>query len=96
MRRRSFVAARGASEAARLARVDYKATENGALKPPTKGRTSYKGNRKNAHTPPDGRGWDRSGPTYVVGIDEAKLPEPIIHHRWRRLMAGQQVHTKDE
>ena len=96
IRRRWFVTAREASLAARLARLDYKVTENGALKPPTKGRTWNRGNRKNAHRPPGGRGWDRSGPTYVVGVDEARLPEPIIHYRWRRLMAGRLAKRKDE
>ena len=96
MRMRRFVTTREARLAARLARLDYKVTANGALKPPTKERTWHRGNRKNAHRPPDGRGWERSGPTYVIEVHEVRLPEPIIHHLWRRLMAGQPADRKDE
>ncbi len=90
-RQRGFVTAKEARLAARLAHLDYRVTgETGALRPPTKGRTWYRGNRKNAHAPPLGRGWDRSGPTYVVESGElGRLPKPIIHHQWRKLMADE-------
>ncbi len=88
-RQRRFVTAREARYAAWLAHLDYKVSgETGAMKVPAKGRTWHRGNRANGHTPPAGRGWDRSGPTYVVeaqGI--GRLPEPVVHHRWRRLTA---------
>ena len=91
VRRRRFVTAREAREAVRLARLDYKVSgETGAMKVPTKGRTWHKGNRANGHKPPPGRPWDRSGPTYVIEAgDSGRLPEPVIHHRWRRLKADQ-------
>ena len=82
-----IVTTREARLAARLARLDYKVTENGALRPPTKGRTWHLGNCKNGHRPPPGREWDRSGATYVTGVHEVNFTEPIIHHQWRRLMA---------
>ena len=63
IRHRRFVTAKEAALAARLARLDYKVTENGALKPPTKGRTRYAGSRKNGHRRPTGGTWERSGPT---------------------------------
>ena len=89
IRQRRFVTAREARLAARLAGLDYKITgESSALRPPTKGRTWHLGNRKNGHAPPPGRAWDRSGPTYVVGIHEVRFAKPIIHHHWRRLVAG--------
>ena len=88
-RRRRLVTAREARQAAWLARLDYKVSgETGAMKVPVKGRTWHKGNRANGHAPPPGRSWDRSGPTYVVEAgDTGRLPEPVIHHRWRRLTA---------
>jgi hypothetical protein len=84
-RQKRFVTAKEARLAARLAKLDYRVTDNGALKPPTKGRTWHLGNRLNGHAPPPGRDWDRSGPTYVVAVGEVRLPEPVIHERWRRL-----------
>ena len=77
-----------ARSAARLAHLDYKVSgETGALKVPSKVRTWNLRGRANGHRPPPGQGWDRSDPTYVVGIQEVELARPIIHHRWRRLMA---------
>ena len=89
IRQRRFVTAREARLAARLARLDYKVSgETGAMRVPTRARTWYLGNRFNAHPPPPGRGWDRSGPAYVVESGElGSFAKPIIHHRWRRLMA---------
>ena len=80
---------RDARLAARLAHLDYKVSgETGAMRVPTKGRTWYLGGRLNAHAPPPGQGWDRSGPSYVVETSGlGRLPRPVIHHRWRRLMA---------
>ena len=88
IRQRGFVTAREARLAARLARLDYKVSgETGAMKVPSKARTWHQGGRLNAHEPPPGRDWDRSGPTYVVEAGElGRLPKPIIHHQWRRLM----------
>ena len=90
-RQQNFVTARDAHLAARLARLDYKVSgETGAMRVPTKARTWYQGNRRNAHTPPPGQGWDRSGPTYVVETDElGRLEKPVIHHQWRRLKADE-------
>ena len=79
---------------ARLARLDYKTSgEIGAMRVPTKARTWHQGGRANGHAPPPGQGWERSGATYVTGYDGAKLPRPIIHHRWRRLTAEQMAHS---
>ncbi len=91
-RRLWSVTTRQAREAARLARLDYKVSgETGAMRVPTKGRTWHKGNRRNGHAPPPGQGWDRSGPTYVVEADGlGRLPQPVIHHRWRRQTATRQ------
>ena len=87
-RQQRFVTAKEARLAAQLARLDYKVSgESGAMKVPTKGRTWCQGNRINGQVPPPGREWERSGPTYVVESAElGRLPKPIIHHRWRRLM----------
>ena len=83
-----FVTAREARLAARLARVDYKTSgETGAMRVPSRMPTWHLGGRLNGHTPPPGQGWDRSGPTYVVEINEVRLSKPIIHHQWRRLIA---------
>ena len=88
IRQRWLVTTREARLAARLARLDYKVSgETGAMKVPSKARTWYQGNRRNAHMPPPGQTWDRSGPTYVTGIHEVKFTKPIIHHHWRRQMA---------
>ena len=66
-RRRSFLAAKDARLAARLARVDYKvAGESGALSPPQKSRLWHRNGRLNGHAPPPGRAWDRAGPARVV------------------------------
>ena len=97
VRQRRFVAAREAALAARLAKLDYKVSgETGAMKVPTKARTWYLGGRLNAHRPPPGRAWDRSGATYVVGVDGVRFDEPINHHRWRRLMANKATPTTTE
>ena len=89
-RQRRFVTAREARLAARLARLDYKTSgETGALRVPSKATTWYRGNRKNAHAPPPGQAWDRSGPTYFVEAVGPDGPEkPIILHRWRRPMTN--------
>ena len=87
-RHRRFVTDKEARLAARLARLDYKTSgETGTLKPPTKGRIWYLGNRKNGHAPPPGQAWERSGPTYVTANELGTLAEPVLHHRWRSLMA---------
>ena len=87
-RQQRFVTEKEARLAARLARLDYRLSgETGVLRLPAKGQTWCQGNRKNGQAPSPGRGWDRSGPTYVVESAElGKLPKPIIHHSWRRLM----------
>ena len=73
-----------------LRHLDYKVSgETGALRVPSKMRTWHIGGRLNAHRPPAGQGWDRSGATYVTGHAGARLPRPIIHHQWRRLRAEQ-------
>ena len=89
MRLRRFVTAQEARLAARLARLDYKtAGESGALKPPTRGRTWHKGGRLNGHRPQSGHGWSRSGPAYVVAVENMTLPRPVIHYHWRRLVTS--------
>ena len=98
VRQLRFVTTREASLAARLAHLDYKVSgETGAMRVPTKGRTWHKGNRRNGHAPPPGQGWDRSGAIYVVEADDlGRLPQPVIHHRWRRLIAEQTAHSTTE
>ncbi len=95
VRQRGFVTAREARLAARLAHLDYKVSgETGAMRVPSRMRTWHLGGRPNAHRPPPGQGWDRSGPTYVVEADGlGRLPQPIIHNRWRRLTAEQMTHS---
>ena len=97
-RRLRFVTTREARLAARLARLDYKVSgETGAMRVPSRMRTWHLGGRLNAHRPSAGQGWARSGATYVVEASElGRLAKPIIHHRWRRLMAGQPTKSKDE
>ena len=87
-RRRRVVTAREARLAARLARLDYKVSgETGALRVPTKSRIGHTPGRLNDHRTLPGKGWDRSGATYVVEAgDLGKLAKPVIHHQWRRLM----------
>ena len=86
VRRLRFVTAREARLAARLARLDYKVSgETGALRVPTRAGRWHQGPRA-----------ERSGPTYVVGIDEVRFAEPIIHRRWRRLMARTETDTTTE
>ena len=89
IRQLRFVTTREARLAARLARLDYKVSgETGAMRVPSKMRTWHLGGRINGHAPPPGRDWDRSGATYVVEAGElGRLPKPVIHHQWRRLMA---------
>ena len=77
-RAQRFVTARQAQWAARMARLGYKTSgETGALRPPSKGRTWSK-TRKNAHAPPPGVGWERSGPMRVVRTgQEGRLEVPV-------------------
>ena len=82
VRQRRFVTTRKA----RLARLDYKTcNESDALKVPSKVRMWHLGT-------PD----ERAGSTYVVGISNVKLANPIIHHRWRRLLAKQATDNTNE
>ena len=75
-RGRRFVTDREARWAARLARLDYKTTgESGALTLPARSKLQ---NRSNG----------RAGSTYVIGVGDLSFAKPIIHHRWRRLIAG--------
>ena len=70
--------------------LDYKVSgESGALKVPSKVRTWHLNNRANGHAPPPGQAWDRSGPAYVVAAGGTSLAEPIIHHRWQRMIVEQ-------
>ena len=67
--------------------LDYRVSgEIGALRVPSKSLTWHLAKPPNGATPPLGRGSDRSGAAYVVGVHEVRFPKPIIHHRWRRLM----------
>lgn len=71
-----FVTDKEARLAARLARLDYKVSgETGALRIPAR-----------ARVPSRSKG--RAGPAYVVGVGDLRLARPIIHHRWRRLIAS--------
>ncbi len=71
-----FVTAREARWAARLAHLGYKTSgETGALKPPAKVQVLY----PTVH---------RASATYIVeAAGPGRLAEPVIHHRWRKLMA---------
>ena len=82
------ITGRDARLAARLAHLDYKVSgETGAMRVPSRMRTWHLGGRLNGHAPPPGQGWERSGATYVVEADGlGRLPQPVIHYRWRRLM----------
>ena len=96
-RRRWLVTTREA-RLARLARLDYKVSgETGAMRVPTKARTWYQGNRKNAHRPPPGRGWSRSGPTYVVPANQQeRVAKQTIQHQRRRQQAEQPATSPTE
>ena len=79
-RQRSFVADKEARLAARLARLDYKVTnESGALRTLTHSLTWHLGNRPNGPRPPDGRGWDKSGLAFVVGLIDPGFPKIVVH-----------------
>ena len=66
-RQRRFVTDKEARLAARLARLDYKVTnENGAMRVHTHSLTWHLVSRPNGTAPPPGRGWDRSGPARVT------------------------------
>lgn len=68
-RQQGLVAIWEAREVARLAGLDYKvSSESGALRMLTHSLTWHVGSRKNSHAPPSGRGWDRSGSAYLVGL----------------------------
>lgn len=89
-RHRRLVTTREARLAARLARLDYKVSgETGAMRVPTKTRTWYRGNRKTAHAPPPGQGWDRSGRARLVEAGRpARPPKALIDHPPRRTANG--------
>lgn len=88
VRQRRFVANKEAHLAARLARLDYKVTnESGALRAPTHSLTWHLGTRLNGSSPPPGQGWGRSGAAHVVGAHEVMFTQPISHREWRRLIA---------
>ena len=93
LRLQRFVTAKQARLAARLARVDYRVSnESGALKVPSKVRTWHLNNRLNGHAPPPGQAWDRAGPAYVVeALSLVGIPKPITNHRWRRMVADQRA-----
>lgn len=84
-RRRNFLTAREARLASRLARLDYKTSEEtGALKLRSKVIMGQSARRKNGYAPPPGRTWSRSGPTYITETKElGLLAKPIVLHRWR-------------
>ena len=89
-RQRWLVTAREARLAARLARLDYKVSgETGAMRVPTKTRTWYRGNRKSAHAPPPGQGWDRSGRARLVDTGPPARPsKSLIDHPPRSIANG--------
>ena len=93
LRLQRFVTVKQARLAARLARVDYKVSnESGALKVPSKVRTWHLNGRINGHAPPPGLAWDRAGRAYLVEAPSlVELPKPIINHRWRRIVAEQRA-----
>ncbi len=85
-RLRGFLTAREARLAARLARLDYRVSnESGALRVPS---SAQKWHRSSPH--------DRAGATYVVGISHIRFSRPIIHYRWRRLVAEHTAANTDE
>ena len=73
-RRRRFVTDKEAHLAARLARLDYKVSnESDALRSLTHSLTWHLAKRPNGPRAASGRGWDRSGPTYVVGVRDLRF-----------------------
>jgi hypothetical protein len=88
LRLQKLVSNRQARQAARLAHLDYRVSgDGGALKAHTHSLAWHRAKNQNGPAPPPGRGWDRSGPTYVVGVHELGFPKLVIHHQWRRLIA---------
>ena len=66
-RQRGFVTRKEARLAARLARLDYKVTnESGTLTMLSHSLTWHLANRPNWAAPPPGRAWDRTGPTNII------------------------------
>ena len=52
--------------------LGYKlSSESGALKVHSRIKTWHLGGRANAHMPPPGRGWDRSGPAHKVEAEQS-------------------------
>ena len=89
MRLLRFVTSKDARQAARMARLDYKVTnESGALRVHTHSLSWHLAKRPNGATPTPGQRRERSGPARVV---EARglstLAQPMTHQQWRRLIA---------
>ena len=85
-RQRRYVTSRDAREAARMAGLDYKVTnESGALRVYPHSLTWH---LEIGLTPKSGQGRGRSGPARVVNARGlGTLANPMTHRQWRRLIA---------
>ena len=73
-RQRRLVTSKEASLAARLAHLDYRVSgESGALTVHTHSLSWHRANSPNITVPPEGQGWDRSGPARWVREPEGKM-----------------------
>ncbi len=83
-----FVTDREARQAARLAGLDYRLSgRSGALRLPAGVKVRLAGDRlADARRKADQKP-DRSGPAYVVGIGDQRFDTPVLHSRWRKLVA---------
>ena len=85
---RGFVTDREARQAARLAGLDYRLSgRSGASKLPTGVRVRLAGDKAAEARHRSAPTHEKSGPAYVVGIGERRFEEPVLHSKWRKLMA---------
>ena len=70
-----LTAAKEAHRAALLAGMGYRVSgESGALTVHTHSLSWHRAKCPNITVPPSGRGWDRSSPVRVEGVDQANAP----------------------
>ncbi len=88
---RHFVTDREARQAARLAGLDYRLSgRSGTLRLPAGVRVRLASDRPTDAGHQTDRKPDRSGPVYVVGIGDQRFDKPVLHRKWRKLMADRE------
>ncbi|MCH7970101.1 MAG: hypothetical protein IH960_03550 [Chloroflexi bacterium] len=82
---------REARQAARLAGLDYRLSgRSGTLRLPAGVRVRLASDRPTDAGHQTDRKPDRSGPVYVVGIGDQRFDKPVLHRKWRKLMADRE------